>query len=85
VGKLFWKFFAFVWLSQLAGLVAVGSLFWLTDRRTEPAFHDVAAGPMVATQVEAATEILRYAGVAALQSWSEHVPEPRSSCERTAR
>jgi signal transduction histidine kinase len=30
VGRLFWKFFAFVWLAQLAGIVAVGTLFWLT-------------------------------------------------------
>jgi signal transduction histidine kinase len=31
VGRLFWKFFAFVWLAQLAGIVAVGTLFWLTS------------------------------------------------------
>ena len=30
MGRLFWKFFAFVWLAQLAGIVAVGALFWLT-------------------------------------------------------
>ena len=30
MGRLFWKFFAFVWLAQLAGIVAVGTLFWLT-------------------------------------------------------
>jgi hypothetical protein len=33
VGRLFWKFFAFVWLAQLVGIIAVGSLFWLTDPR----------------------------------------------------
>ena len=33
MGRLFWKFFAFVWLAQLVGIIAVGSLFWLTDPR----------------------------------------------------
>jgi signal transduction histidine kinase len=46
VGRLFWKFFAFVWLAQLAGIIAVASLFWLTDRRTEAAFNDIGAGPV---------------------------------------
>jgi signal transduction histidine kinase len=46
VGRLFWKFFAFVWLAQLAGIIALGSLFWLTDHRAEAAFNDIAAGPM---------------------------------------
>jgi two-component system, OmpR family, sensor kinase len=48
--RLFWKFFAFVWLAQMAGIVAVGSLFWLTDRRAEAAINDIAAGPMADIQ-----------------------------------
>jgi Sensor histidine kinase (AbfS) sensor domain len=69
------KFFAFVWLAQLAVIIAFGSLFWLSDRRSEAALQGVAAGPMVTTQVAAAAAILRYAGVAAFKGWSEHVPE----------
>ena len=42
MGRLFWKFFAFVWLAQLAGIIAVGSLFWLTDHRSDPAATSVA-------------------------------------------
>jgi two-component system, OmpR family, sensor kinase len=42
VGKLFWKFFAFVLFTQLAGIVAVGSLFWLTERRADAEFRDIA-------------------------------------------
>ena len=72
MGRLFWKFFAFVWLAQLAGIIAVGSLFWLNDRRTEAAFNDIAAGPMVDIQVGAAAEVLRYAGTGAFSNWSEH-------------
>jgi two-component system OmpR family sensor kinase len=30
VGRLFWKFFAFIWLAQLAGIIAIASAFWLT-------------------------------------------------------
>jgi signal transduction histidine kinase len=29
VGRLFWKFFLFVWLAQLAGIFGTGLLFWL--------------------------------------------------------
>jgi two-component system OmpR family sensor kinase len=71
MGRLFWKFFAFVWLAQMAGIIAVGSLFWLTDRRIEEAFNDVAAGPMADIQVGAAADVLRYAGVGGFRSWSE--------------
>jgi two-component system, OmpR family, sensor kinase len=71
MGRLFWKFFAFVWLAQLAGIIAVGSLFWLADRRTDAAFNDIAAGPMVDVQVGAAAEVLRYAGAGAFRDWSE--------------
>ena len=75
MGRLFWKFFAFVWLAQLAGIIAVGSLFWLTDHRGDTA-ADVAAGPMAATQVHAGAEILRYAGTNAFGSWSQREPGP---------
>jgi two-component system OmpR family sensor kinase len=71
VGRLFWKFFAFVWLAQIAGIIAVVSFFWLNDRRTEAAFNDIAAGPMVDIQVGAAAEVLRYAGADALRNWSQ--------------
>jgi two-component system, OmpR family, sensor kinase len=76
VGRLFWKFFGFVWLAQLAGIIAVGSLFWLTDHRSDATFNDLAEGPMAANQVHAGAEILRYAGAEAFGSWSEHEPGP---------
>jgi two-component system, OmpR family, sensor kinase len=76
VGRLFWKFFGFVWLAQLAGIIAVGSLFWLTDHRSEATLNELAAGPMAANQVHAGAEILRYAGSSAFRSWAEHEPGP---------
>lgn len=29
MGRLFWKFFLFIWLAQLAGVLGTGALFWL--------------------------------------------------------
>jgi two-component system OmpR family sensor kinase len=45
VGRLFWKFFLFVWLAQMGGIIAVGSLFWLTDPRGHTTLNDLAARP----------------------------------------
>ncbi len=35
MGRLFWKFFAFTAFAQLAGIIAIGTLFWLTASRTD--------------------------------------------------
>ena len=35
MGRLFWKFFAFIALAQLGGIIAIGALFWLTRSRTD--------------------------------------------------
>jgi two-component system, OmpR family, sensor kinase len=50
VGRLFWKFFAFIWLAQLAGIVAVGSLFWLTDGHNAPGRGEPAGAPAFAME-----------------------------------
>lgn len=76
MGRLFWKFFAFVWLAQLAGIIAVGSAFWLRERSSEAALSEVAGGPMATSQVHAGAEILRYAGAAAFGGWSSHQHGP---------
>ncbi|MDP9012401.1 MAG: ATP-binding protein [Pseudomonadota bacterium] len=76
MGRLFWKFFGFIWLAQMAGIVAVGSLFWLSDRRIEAAFNDIAVGPMADIQVGAAAEVLQYAGADAFKNWSDAEPGP---------
>jgi two-component system OmpR family sensor kinase len=31
MGRLFWKFFLFIWLVQLLGMLGVGASFWLRD------------------------------------------------------
>ena len=36
MGRLFWKFFVFLWLAQMAGIVGVGTYFWFERRQVEP-------------------------------------------------
>jgi len=68
VGRLFWKFFAFVWLAQLAVMIVLGLLFWLGEpHREQQAMAEIAGGPMASAQVHAAATVLRYAGVAGLR------------------
>ncbi|MBI2277595.1 MAG: HAMP domain-containing protein [Dechloromonas sp.] len=50
MGRLFWKFFLFIWLAQLAAVVGTGALFWMErqpgaaslrlDGRPPPDFHE---------------------------------------------
>lgn len=42
MGRLFWKFFLFVWLAQLAGALGTGLIFWLDRERFEASIE---AGP----------------------------------------
>ena len=36
MGRLFWKFFLFIWLAQMAGIVGVGTYFWFERQQAEP-------------------------------------------------
>lgn len=73
MGRLFWKFFAFVWLAQFAGIVAIGSAFWLTQRHSDSAV-DIESGPGAGMRVDAAASVLKYGGLDAFKAWSEHEP-----------
>ena len=42
MGRLFWKFFLFIWLAQLVGALGTGLFFWLERERFET---HLAAGP----------------------------------------
>lgn len=41
MGRLFWKFFLFIWLAQMVGMLGVGAVFWLEHRHEElsPGYH----------------------------------------------
>ena len=45
MGRLFWKFFIFIWLLQMAGMITVGTTFWLRHK----AFEAERAQEMAAT------------------------------------
>ena len=36
MGRLFWKFFLFIWLAQMAAIVGVGTYFWFERQQGEP-------------------------------------------------
>lgn len=40
MGRLFWKFFLFIWLAQLAGILGTGTLFWM-ERQSFAVQHPV--------------------------------------------
>ena len=40
MGRLFWKFFAFIWLAQLAGIGTIASTYWLTQPRLDREFAE---------------------------------------------
>jgi hypothetical protein len=76
VGRLFWKFFAFVLLAQLAVIIAIGVLLWLADGRADVISSDRAADRIAEVQVDAGAEVLRYAGAGGFRNWSEHERQP---------
>jgi two-component system OmpR family sensor kinase len=85
VGRLFWKFFAFVSLAQVAGIVAIGSAFWLTQRHSENAL-DIESGPVAGMRVDVAANILRYGGIDAFKAWSEREsPNPVFAVDTSGR
>jgi two-component system OmpR family sensor kinase len=77
VGRLFWKFFAFIWLAQLAGILAIATSFWLLQLRADRAFTELDSGPGATTRVDAAAAIFHYGGAIAFKDWEESQPGPR--------
>ena len=39
MGRLFWKFFLFIWLAQMVGIIGVGTYFWY-ERNLSPHFAE---------------------------------------------
>lgn len=76
MGRLFWKFFAFIWLAQLAGIVAIGSTFWLTERHFDRSLSDIDFGLGAGDRAGAAASVLRVAGISGFNNWVEQEPGP---------
>lgn len=69
LGRLFWKLFFAIWLSQLTAIIGVGTVFWMHRHGGEatPTSSVNLHGPLI-HEIAAAETILRYGGVDALRS-----------------
>lgn len=45
MGRLFWKFFFFIWLAQLSAILATGTTFWLAHRAQEERLAQLGRNP----------------------------------------
>jgi len=46
VGRLFWKFFFFIWLAQLTTILAVSAMFWLEHRAQNERLEEIGHRPL---------------------------------------
>ena len=76
MGRLFWKFFAFVLLAQMVVIIGIGVLLWLADGRADAVSSGRAADWIAEIQVDVGAEVLRYAGAVGFRNWSEHERQP---------
>lgn len=67
MGRLFWKFFVFFFLSQLSAVLGVGLTIWAQSQNNQPQNEGVETTQPARSVVEAATSTLQYGGVEALE------------------
>ncbi|SFN61187.1 two-component system, OmpR family, sensor kinase [Formivibrio citricus] len=67
MGRLFWKFFFFIWLAQLTATLGIGATFWWRDRNRDMQQAMIDASPPATISVELAAKTLQYEGVEALK------------------
>ncbi len=68
MGRLFWKFFIFIWLAQLTTIWGVGSAIWLIRHNESRNLSGVDTSRPASYFVEAAASTLQYGGAAALKN-----------------
>ncbi|GGY16918.1 HAMP domain-containing sensor histidine kinase [Paludibacterium paludis] len=66
MGRLFWKFFFFIWLAQLASMAGIGGVIWLENRQRDALYALVDGSPPAAYFVSAAAGTLQHGGKGAL-------------------
>ncbi|MDO9064043.1 MAG: ATP-binding protein [Sulfuricella sp.] len=71
MGRLFWKFFFFIWLAQLTTILAVSATFWLEHRAQVKMLEGMDRSPPASFLVESAAATLQYGGISALRSMLE--------------
>ncbi len=68
MGRLFWKFFFFIWLAQLTTIWGVGSAIWLIRHNENQNLNGVDTSRAAIYIVEAAASTLQYGGPDALKN-----------------
>jgi two-component system OmpR family sensor kinase len=76
MGRLFWKFFFFIWVAQLVTVLGVAAFVWLKVRAEEERPLVIEQSPPASFMVNAAASTLHFGGAAALKSLLES-REPR--------
>lgn len=71
MGRLFWKFFFFIWLAQLTAILGVSTTFWLERRTPDKRLEDIDMSPPASFLVESAAATLQHGGTPALRSLLE--------------
>lgn len=67
MGRLFWKFFFFIWLAQLTAIFGLSGAFWLQERNYKLQQEVIDTHPSSVMHVELATKTLQYEGLNALK------------------
>ena len=52
MGRLFWKFFAFIWLAQLAAMLGIGGMLWLHHYAHNSPRPEIATHPSAVFMVD---------------------------------
>ncbi len=72
MGRLFWKFFFFIWLAQLTAVAGIGGTLWLKHRNDAIEEESVRRASAAVT-IEAAAAALQFGGMPALQHLAENL------------
>lgn len=77
MGRLFWKFFLFIWLVQVAGVVGTGAIFWLERKGFEAQLNERGQRPSRSLAHEAfARQALLPGGIIDRQAPGGRPPPP---------
>ena len=77
MGRLFWKFFFFIWLAQLTAIVGIGISLWFKNHTLDERMEDIDLSPPAAFLVGSAVATLQYGGTPALRSLLENRGQPQ--------
>ncbi len=69
MGRLFWKFFFFIWLAQLTTILAISTAFWLEHSAQDKRRDGMGGNPPVGMLLESAAATLQYGGAGALRGF----------------